>query len=171
VTRPRHLRVVDGKGEVFECGSPEETIRALEAALTRAQRTIDALRADKAAERKNYMRRAVIEEAFADWQDKLVKAGQKGKARCKLGDARFDAMKAIAEAGYTLEDFRLANTGIAEFQYVVYGKRRQQGTEADRQVDIGYACEKEGRFEEAARLGAIVERSRLAVSPAARDNQ
>jgi flavin-binding protein dodecin len=65
----RHLRVIDGHGEVFEPGSPEETIRALEAALTRAQRTIDALRADKAAERKGYIRRALIEDAFADWQE------------------------------------------------------------------------------------------------------
>jgi flavin-binding protein dodecin len=156
----RHLRVVDTKGEVFECGSPEETIRALEAALTRAQKTIDALRADKAAERKSYMRRALIEDAFMDWREKLVVAGQKGKARCKLSDDRFDAMKAMAEAGYTLEDFRLVNTGIAEFQFVVYGKRRATGPEADRQVDIAFACEKARRFEEAARLGAIVEKAR-----------
>lgn len=158
----RHLRVIDGDGEIIENASTEEENKALRAALTRSENVIRALRADKAAERKRYANRAVIEDAFSDWQSKLVNAGFKGKARCKLSDDRFDAMKAIVEAGYTLEDFRLANTGIATCPYVVYGKRRQQGGKADMNVDIAFVCEKARRFEEAAQIGALVERARNA---------
>ena len=158
----RHLRIIDGDGEVLDLSSPEETIHALQAALTRAQRTIDGLRADKTRERRSYEQRAVIEDAFHDWQTKLVAAGLKGKARCKLSDDRFDAMKAMVEAGYTLEEFELVNTGIAEFRYVVYGKRRQHGPDDALNVDIAWACEKARRFEEAARLGAVVVKARTA---------
>lgn len=158
----RHLRVVDGNGELVDNASPEETIHALQAALTRAQRTIDALRADKTRERKQYAKRMIIEDAFDDHITKLVNAGLKGKKRCKLSDDRFDAIKAMVEAGYTLEDFELVNTGIAEFQFVVYGKRRQHGPDDSRNVDIAWTCEKARRFEEAARLGAIVMKAREA---------
>ena len=159
MSRPA-LRLVDGNGEIVDDADPHETIRALESALTRAQRTIDALRADKTRQRMTYANRMVIEDAFHDWQTKLVAAGHKGKARCKLSDDRFDAMKAMVEAGYTLEDFELVNTGIAEFPFVVYGKRRQSGSKDAVEVDIAWCCEKARRFEEAARLGAIVERAR-----------
>ena len=156
----RHLRVIDGNGEILDASSPEETIHALQAALTRAQRTIDGLRADKTRERRSYEQRAVIEDAFHDWQRKLVAAGLKGKARCKLSDDRFDAMKALVDAGYTLEDFELVNTGIAACQFVVYGKRRSSGPADSRNVDLEYVCSKARRFEEAAQIGHQVMKAR-----------
>lgn len=158
----RHLRVLDGDGEILEIDDPATENRALRAALTRAENVIKGLKSDKAHERKQYADRGLIEDAFNDWKTKLVAAGHKGKARCKLSDDRFDAIKAMIEAGYTLADFELVNTGIAEFQFVVYGKRRQQGSEDAREVDIAYVCDKARRFEEAARLGAFAEKAKQA---------
>jgi hypothetical protein len=66
----------------------------------------------------------------------------------------------MVEAGYSLEEFRLANTGIAAAPYVVYGKRRSAGSKNDLNVDLGYVCEKARRFEEAAQIGALIERGR-----------
>jgi hypothetical protein len=158
-----HLRLVDTQtGELVEHEDPADTIRALQASLSRLQRSYDALIRNKAAERRNYRRRADIDMAFEDWKNKLVAAGMKGKARCKLSDDRFDAMKAIAEAGYTLQDFQRANTGIATHPYVVYGKRRQTGSDDALNVDIAWVCEKARRFEECARLGYLMEKERAA---------
>lgn len=152
----RHLRVIDGNGEVLEASSPEETIHALEAALTRAQKTIDGLKAQLVDTRAKARRTHPIDEAFTDWQAKLVQAGMKGKARCKLSDDRIDGINSMFEAGYTLNEFRLVNTGIAAARYVVYGKRRDRGSRNDLEVDIAYVCEKARRFEEAARIGYAV---------------
>jgi hypothetical protein len=158
----RHLRIVDGNGEVLEPSGPEEQVRALEQALVRSQRTIDGLRNQLADKRKQAKATYPIDEAFEDWKTKLVEAGLKGKARCKLSDDRVDAINAMFEAGYSLTDFKLVNTGIAACQYVVYGRRQQRGDARDQQVDISYVCEKARRFEEAARLGHIVNKSKEA---------
>ena len=158
----RHLRVIDGDGEVIEDTSVEEENTALRAALTRAENTIKGLRASLAAERQKARRTHPIDEAFHDWRDKIVAAGRRGMARAKLSDDRVDAMAKMFDAGYTLEDFALVSTGLSEFQFVVYGKRRQHGPDDARNIDIAYACEKARRFEEAARLGALVEKARNA---------
>lgn len=156
-----HLRLVDtNTGEVVDASTPEEENRALRLALARLQRSYDALIADKARERKEYAHRADIEDAFRDWQEKMVAAGYKGKGRCKLGDARFDAVKSILEAGYTLKDLKAANTGIARYPYEVYGRRCESGAESSLYLDLGRVCEKEWRFEECARLGYLVEKAR-----------
>ncbi len=62
----RHLRVIDGDGEVFETGTPDETIRALEAALTRAQKTIDGLKSQLADTRVKARKTHPIDDAFDD---------------------------------------------------------------------------------------------------------
>jgi hypothetical protein len=75
------LRVIDGAGELVDFTTPEEENKALRSALTRLQNAYNALARDKAAERKTYSSRVLVEDAFADWQAKLVAAGFKGKAR------------------------------------------------------------------------------------------
>lgn len=160
-----HLRVVDTNGEIHdleEFSDPVEENKALRAALTRQENVIKALRADKAAERRNYVQRALIEDAFEDWRRKMVAAGMRGKARCKLSDDRFDAMKGMAEAGYSLADFELVNEGLAACRFVSYGKRSDRGQPSDVQVDIAYVCEKARRFEEAAQIGYRVVKAREA---------
>jgi hypothetical protein len=97
----------------------------LRAALTRAENVIKGLRQQLAAERQKARRSYPIDEAFDDHIAKLVAAGLKGKKRCKLTDDRVDGMSKMFVAGYTLEDFQHVNTGLAHFQFVVYGKRRQ----------------------------------------------
>jgi hypothetical protein len=159
MTKVAHLRVIDANGEVVEHEDIEQENRALRAALTRAENVIKGLRANLAAERQQARKAYPIDEAFEDWKAKLVTAGLKGKKQCKLGDSRIDAMSKMFVAGYTLEDFQHVNTGLAYFQFVVYGKRRQHGSDDAREVDIGYVCEKERRFEEAARLGVVVEKA------------
>jgi hypothetical protein len=154
------LRVIDCDGELVDFTTAEEENKALRSALTRLQNAYNALARDKAAERKRYVSDSFLEDAFEDWKAKLVAAGHKGKARCKLSDDRIDAMRGMAEAGYTLEDFRLVNTGIAACPYVVYGRRQQRGAERDVQVDIAWCCEKARRFEEAAKIGYQVEKVR-----------
>lgn len=155
-----HLRVVDKDGEIFETSSPEETIRALEAALTRAQRTIDGLKLQLDDQRAKARKTHPIDEAFEDWKAKLVAAGMKGKAKCKLSPDRIDRMAAMFDAGYTLENFQQVNAGIAAFPFVKYGKRMAQGAETDREICIAYVCKEGRRFEEAARLGYMVEKAR-----------
>ncbi len=158
----RHLRVVDGNGELVEPSGPEEQVRALQQALVRAQRTIDQLKADKRSERQKAKDTYPIDAAFEDWQQKLVAAGLKGKARCKLSGDRIDSIHAMFADGYTLADFELVNTGIASHQYVNYGRREQTGKPKDHEVDLGYVCKEARRFEEAARLGAIANKNREA---------
>jgi hypothetical protein len=172
MTASAHLRLVDTTtGEIFEHAAmpavgqqdnPVEENRALRSALTRAENVIKGLRAQLAAERQKTRRTYPIDDAFEDWKAKIVAAGRQGMKRAKLSDDRIDSMGKMFEAGYTLEDFRLASTGIAEFQFVVYGKRRQHGSDDARDLCIGKVCEKARRFEEAARLGAIVEKARQA---------
>lgn len=152
----RHLRVVDGEGEVLEFASPEDENRALRAALVRAENSNTALKRQLADERAKARATHPIDDAFEDWRTKLVNAGFKGKARCKLSDDRVDAMRKMFEAGYTLADFLLVNTGIAALPYVVYGKRRQTGPKDSLQVDVAWCCEKARRFEEAAQFGHVV---------------
>jgi hypothetical protein len=161
-TAARHLRVVDTNGEIVELDheDPAETIRALEAALTRAQRTINGLELRLADQRAKLRKAHPIDPAFHDWRDKLVATGRKGMVRARLSPDRIASMGALFEAGYTLEDFELANTGIAACQYVRYGKRCESGPEKDHRVCIGWVCKEAVRFEEAARLGALATKAR-----------
>jgi hypothetical protein len=159
VTKVAHLRVIDANGEIVEHEDTEQENRALRAALTRAENVIKGLRQQLAAERQKARRSYPIDEAFDDHIAKLVAAGLKGKKRCKLTDDRVDGMSMMFVAGYTLEDFQHVNTGLAHFQFVVYGKRRQHGSDDARQVDLAYVCEKARRFEELARLGVVVEKA------------
>ena len=154
-----HLRLIDGNGEIVEHGSLEEENAALRAALTRAENVVKGLRAQLAAERQQARRTYPIDEVFSDWQAKMVAAGLKGKARCKLTDDRVDGMTKMFAAKYTLADFQLVNTGLAAYQFVVYGKRRGHGSDDARLVDLGWVCEKARRFEEAANLGALAEKA------------
>jgi hypothetical protein len=155
------LRVVDANGEVFdldEYSDPVEENRALRSALTRSENANRTLRAQLAAERQKSRLKFPVDSAFEMWRKAMVEAGMKGKARCKITDDRCDAMRKLFEAEYTLEDFELMIAGLAAAPFVRYGKRYAQGSEQDRQVDIGYVCEKASRFEEAARIGARVKR-------------
>jgi hypothetical protein len=152
----RHLRVIDGNGELVEYSDPQEQIKALTAALTRQENTIKGLKADKHRERKQYARRDVIDRIFSEWQEKL------GKKRCKLTDDRFDAIQNFIEKEYSEGDFSLMLDGLAEFRYVVYGKRRQHGSDDSERIDIAYVCEKGARFEELAVLGHHVRKARQA---------
>lgn len=156
------LRVLTNDGEVLETSSVEEENAALRSALTRAEKSNTALRAMLADERKKARTTHPIDDAFEDWQAKVVEAGMKGKARCKLSDDRIDALAKMFTAGYTLEDFLLVNSGIAAFRFVVYGKRRQSGCESDVNVELVYVCKEAWRFEEAAKLGYLAEKAREA---------
>lgn len=156
----RHLRLLDGDGQVVDFATAEEENEALRAALSRAERVIRNLRAELVDNRAKARKEYAVDLAFADWQDTMVAAGFRGKAKCKLSNDRIDAIAAIFAAGYGLEDFKLAHVGLAAYPYVVYGKRRDRGTKEDVQVDIGFVCSVARRFEEAARLGFLVERTR-----------
>lgn len=162
MTPVAHLRLVDSNGEIVEHTDTEEENRALRAALTRAENVVKGLRAQLAAERQTVRKTYPIDEAFEDWKAKMVTAGLKGKKRCLLTDDRVDAMAKVFAAGATLNDFEMANTGLAEFRFVVYGKRRQHGSDDAVQVDLGWVCEKARRFEEAVRLGHVVTKARAA---------
>lgn len=160
--KANHLRVVDGDGNVTEFASVEEENEGLRAALSRAEKIIRNLRAELQDNRAKARKAHPIDLAFTDWQDAMVAAGFKGKARCKLSNDRIDAMAGMFEAGYTLEDFKLAILGMAGNPYVIYGKRRDRGNAGDVEVDLGYVCAHARRFEEAARLGFVIEHSRRA---------
>jgi hypothetical protein len=164
MTAARHLRVVDQDGEVFEFdhADPVEENKALRAALVRAENSNRALKALLAEQRQQARRTHPIDEAFEDHKAKLVAAGLRGKARCRLTDDRVDAMARMFDAGYTLADFGLVSSGVAACRFVVYGTRCQHGPLKDERTDLAYVCEKARRFEEAARLGALVERARNA---------
>lgn len=159
----RHLRALDGDGEVVEFATAEEENEALRSALTRAEKIIRNLRAELVDNRAKARKKYPIDLAFTDWQDAMVAAGFKGKARCKLSNDRIDAMAAMFDAGYTLEDFKLAISGMAANPYVIYGKRRAQGNTGDVEVDLGYLCTQARRFEEACRLGFVIEHTRTAL--------
>jgi hypothetical protein len=168
VSQPaRHpaFRVIAGDGELIEDPDLVTENRALRSALTRLQNAYNALRADKAAERKAYAARAEIEEAFADWKAKMIAAGFKGKKSCKLTPDRFDAMREIFDAGYTLEHFLLVNSGIAAMPYVQFGKRTPTGQEKDIRLDLTYVCKQAERFEEAANIGHRAEKARRGQTP------
>lgn len=147
-----NLRLVDSNGELVETNDPQETIKALQAALVREQKVSQGLRARMASERKNYIRRGDVEAIFEEWQEKLH------KKRSKLTDDRFDAIKGLLEKDYTREHFSLVIDALAAFPYVVYGKRRPSGAKDSLEVDIGYACERGRRFEELAVLGSQIRR-------------
>ena len=147
----RHLTLVDADtGEIVGHEDPGDELKALRASLARQEKLITALKADKARERKNYVRRATVEEIFEAWQQAT------GKTRSRLTDDRFDAVRALLELKepYTLEQFQLMLAGLERFPFVVYGARRSSGSEESRKVDIAYVCEKGARFEELANLGA-----------------
>jgi hypothetical protein len=162
------FRVIAGDGELIEDPDLVTENRALRSALTRLQNAYNALVADKAAERKAYAARADVEDIFEDWKRKMVAAGFRSKARCKLSDNRFDAIKAMLEAGYTLEHFLLANSGVAAMPYVLYGKRVPAGAEKDLQLEIAYICKEAHRFEEAANIGHRAEKAKRGADEAPR---
>jgi hypothetical protein len=118
------------------------------------------LRAELQDNRAKARKKYPIDLAWTDWQDAMVGAGFKGKAKCKLSNDRIDAMAGIFEAGYTLADFKLAILGLAANPYVIYGKRRPNGNADDVEVDLTYVCKEAKRFEEAARLGFVIEHAR-----------
>lgn len=159
-----NLRVLTRDGEVLETSSVEEENAALRRALTRAEKSNAALCAMLADERKKARTTHPIDDAFEDWRSKLVAVGMKSKAQCKLSPDRIDRMAAMFTAGYTLDVFRLVNTGIAEFPFVKYGKREQRGIEKDRRTCIAWVCKEADRFEEAAKLGYLAEKAREAVA-------
>jgi hypothetical protein len=159
MSAPRHLTVIDTHtGEVIEAQDPLDEVKALRASLARQEKIITALRNDKARARKEYARRATVEEQFEAWQRAT------GKTRSRLTDDRFDAIRGLLEMKepYTPEQWKLMLAGLEHYPFVVYGTRRSTGSEESRKVDIGYVCEKGARFEELANLGARVLREQAA---------
>lgn len=153
------LKVVDENFEVHDAATPEETIKALQSALARAERTIQGLKAKEALERKNYVRKGEVREIFDEWKTTLKEAGLI-TGRQQLGNGRFDAIRDLIEAGYTREQFTLMIEGIVAAPYEVYGKRRATGSKDSLEVDIARVCEKERYFEQSASLGALARRHR-----------
>jgi hypothetical protein len=160
--RVSHLRVLDGDGNVTEFASVEEENEGLRSALSRAEKVIRNLRAELQDNRAKARKKFPIDLVFTDWQDAMVGAGFKGKAQCKLSNDRIDSMASIFEAGYTLADFKLAIVGMGANPYVIYGKRRANGTRDDVDVDLTTVCKEAKRFEEACRLGFVIEHARNA---------
>jgi hypothetical protein len=115
--------LIDGNGEVIDYEGPDDTIRALESALARLQRSHDALVRDKHAERKQHPDRALIEDVFQDWQERT------GRKRSKLTDDRFDAIKCLVEKGYTRRHFELVNLALAAYPFERYGQRYADGAQ------------------------------------------
>jgi hypothetical protein len=126
MTAARHLTVIDtSTGEVIEAQDPLDEVKALRASLARQEKIITALRNDKARERKNYLRRGIVEEMFEAWQHAT------GKTRSRLTDDRFDAIRGLLEMKepYTPEQWKLMLAGLEHYPYVVYGARRSHGSE------------------------------------------
>lgn len=153
----RHLRVVDTEtGEIHENPDPSETIKALEAALVRAQSTITGLKAKYANDRATYAKRSLVEDIIDDWKVAT------GHPKSKRTDDRFDAVKNYLEKGYTREHFEMVLAGLKAYPYVVYGVRRASGSKSDRKDDIAYVCEKGRRFEDLAVLGHELKKAEAA---------
>lgn len=148
------LRLIDGEGEVHEAASPDETIKALQSALARAERSIRQLKADKNAARKNHPLRADADSIWEEYKDRLGP-----KKRWKFSNDRVDAVIALLEAGYSRDEFSLMLTGLEGFQFDVYGTRRQTGAPDSRKIDLDYICSKARRFEELVNLGVQIRRA------------
>lgn len=148
------LRLIDGDGEVHEAEGPDETIKALQSALARAERSIRQLKADKRAARKSHNLRPEADSIWDEYKETLVP-----KKRWKFSDDRVDAVLALLEAGYTREDFSLMIVGLKEFQFDVYGHRSKTGAESSWKIDLEYVCSKARRFDELARLGVQIRRA------------
>jgi hypothetical protein len=153
------LRLIDGDGEVHEAEGPDETIKALQSALARAERSIRQLKADKAAARKKHPSRADADSVWDEYKQTLGP-----KKRWKFTDDRVDAVLSLLDAGYTREEFSLMITGLERFQFVVYGKRRQTGAPDSREIDLDYIGSKARRFEELVVLGLHIQRERADAS-------
>jgi hypothetical protein len=145
VARP-NLRVIDGAGEDVSA-DPAAVISALHAALARADKTIQGLKAQLVDKRANAPRKKEIEEIFEEWKWALK------KPRLLLTDDRFDAIEKYLDKGCTREHFTLMIEALVAYPHVVYGKRRSHGSADSVETDIGYVLEKGRRFEELVNLG------------------
>lgn len=143
-----HLRLVDtDTGEIVHTTDPAEEIKALQAALVRAERTIAGLRADKERKRKEHARREDVTDIFDEWRLET------NHRRSKLTDDRFDAIASLLDKGYTREHFSEVIAGLKAAPRVLYGRR---GLAGDRKDDIEWVCAKGARFEAAAVIGRKV---------------
>lgn len=147
------LKVVDENFEVHDAATPEETIKALQSALARAERTIRGLKADKKAARKNHNLRPQADSIWDEYKEKIGP-----NKRWKFSDDRVDAVIALLEAGYTREDFSLMLDGLERYPFDVYGTRRATGAPDSRKVDLEYICSKARRFDALAALGVQIRR-------------
>src|SRR5690349_9746641 len=141
-----HLRVIDGAGEDVSANA-EAVIPALHAALARADKTIQGLKAQLVDKRANAPRKKEIEEVFEEWKWALK------RPKLLLTDDRFDAIEKYLDKGVTREHFTLMIEALVAYPYVVYGKRRPHGSPDSVETDIGYVLEKGRRFEELVNLG------------------
>jgi hypothetical protein len=108
------------------------------------KRDLEASRASKKERekraRQEYKERARVEHLFQRWVQIL------GKGDCKLGDKRFDCLRAMIGLGYTNEQFEMAFFGAAQYAYVDPKSKR-------RFDDIEFICRNEANFERFANQG------------------
>jgi hypothetical protein len=81
--------------------------------------------------------------------------------RAELQDNRAKARKKFP-IDLVFTDWQDAMVGMAANPYVIYGKRRANGTRDDVDVDLTTVCKEAKRFEEACRLGFVIEHARNA---------
>lgn len=155
MTRPLQLiNAETGEVERSTCAGCNDLLTQLAAVTTdrdlaekeiRRQRVqINALKKDRERERQTYAQRARIEKLFADYCRILE------KPNCKLGAARFDALRKMVELDYTDAQFELAFYGAKHDPFVKDGRRFQ---------DLELICRNESKFESFANRGAVALRA------------
>jgi hypothetical protein len=123
----------------------ERDLKIAEKEIRSLRRNLEAMRESrKEREKRNrqeYKERARVEELFNLWV-KILKKGD-----CKLGDKRFDCLRAMIGLGYTNEQFEMAFFGAKQHAY----RNPKTGQVHN---DIEFICRNEANFERFANLGA-----------------
>jgi predicted RNase H-like nuclease (RuvC/YqgF family) len=156
------LQLIDENGEIVRssCSACNDHLREVES-LKRSNESLfkeildlrkerDALRESRKERdrraRETYKQRARVERLFQRWQEIL------GKKNCKLGDRRFDAIRAMIGLDYTDEQFEMAFYGAKQYAY----RNPKTGQVHN---DIEFICRNEANFERFANLGAAAVRA------------
>jgi hypothetical protein len=163
MTQP--LQLIDEHGEIVrssckQCNEHmavnetlERDLRIAEKEIRDLRRQVNALRESRKEkerrQRQEYKERARVEQVFTRWREILE------KNNCKLGDKRFDCIRAMIGLGYTDEQFEMAFYGAKLHAY----RNPQTGQVYN---DIEFICRNEANFERFANLGAaaVVARKR-----------
>jgi hypothetical protein len=123
----------------------ERDLKIAEKEIRSLRRNLEASRASKKERekraRQEYKERARVEHLFQRWVQIL------GKGDCKLGDKRFDCLRAMIGLGYTNEQFEMAFFGAKQHAY----RNPKTGQVHN---DIEFICRNEANFERFANLGA-----------------